>query len=61
MGFAPLGKVTLAKLVKDRSKGRLIAYTQDHALAIKDGAIYNAYSIHGKTLVKGFIEITEAV
>ena len=59
MGFAPLGNVTLAKVAKDRSKGRIIAYTQDHAIAIKDGAIYNAYPIHGKTLIKGFIEITE--
>lgn len=60
MGFVPMNKVTLAKLIKDRSKGRIIAYTQDHAIAIKDGAIYNAYPIHGKTLIKGFIEITEA-
>jgi hypothetical protein len=60
VGFTPLGNVTLAKVAKDRSKGRIIAYTSNHAIAIKDGAIYNAYPIHGKTLIKGFIEITEA-
>ena len=60
MGFAPLGKVTLAKLVKNRPKGRVIAYTSNHAVAIKDGAIYNTWNIHGKTLILGFFDIKEA-
>ncbi len=58
-GFVPLGRVTLAKVAKDRSRGRLVAYTCNHAVAIKDGAIYDARGTHGKTLIKGFFEITE--
>jgi hypothetical protein len=59
MGFVPMNKVTLSKLVKNRSKGRVIAYTSNHAVAIKDGAIYNTWNIHGKTLILGFFDIKE--
>lgn len=61
MGFVPMNKVTLAKLIKTRPKGRFIAYTMNHAVAVKDGAVYNTYPIHGKTLIVGFFDIKEAV
>lgn len=59
VGFVPAGKVTLAKVAKTRSKGRLVAYSRTHAVAIKDGAIFDANGTHGKTLIQGFFEITE--
>ena len=50
-------KLTLAKFIKLHNRGRFIVYTNNHAMAVVDGKLFDANMTHGKTHVEGFITL----
>ena len=55
--FSALGRVTLGQFIKIHSKGKFIAYTKTHAMAVVDGRLYDANMTRLNTCIKGFISL----
>ena len=55
--FSALGRVTLGQFIKIHSKGKFIAYTKNHAMAVVDGRLYDANMTRLNTCIKGFISL----
>ena len=55
--FYALGKVTLGQFVKIHSKGKFIAFTGNHAMAVVDGRVYDSNMTRFNTKIQGFISL----
>lgn len=55
--FSTVNKVTLGQFIKIHSKGKFIAYTDNHAMAVVDGRLYDANMTRLNTKIKGFISL----
>lgn len=53
--FSAVSKVTLGQFIKIHSKGKFIAYTKNHAMAVVDGRLYDANMTRLNSKIEGFI------
>lgn len=62
LGLSPMlymlaGKATVARAVKMHHKGRFIVFTDDHAMGLRDGMLFDPAATHGKRHIQGIIAL----
>lgn len=62
LGLSPMlymlaGKATVARAVKMHHKGRFIVFTDNHAMGLRDGMLFDVVNTHGKKHIEGIIAL----
>ena len=62
LGLSPMvymvaGKATVARAVKMHHKGRFILFTDNHAMGLRDGMLFDVVNTHGKKHIEGIIAL----
>ncbi len=62
LGLSPMlymlaGKATVSRAVKMHHKGRFIVFTEDHAMGLRDGMLFDPAATHGKRHIEGIIAL----
>lgn len=62
LGLSPMlymlaGKATVARAVKMHQKGRFIVFTDNHAMGLRDGMLFDVVNTHGKKHIEGIIAL----
>lgn len=62
LGLSPMvymvaGKATVSRAVKMHSRGRFIVFTDNHAMGLRDGMLFDPAATHGKRHIQGIIAL----
>lgn len=62
LGLSPMvymvaGKATVSRAVKMHSRGRFILFTDNHAMGLRDGMLFDVVNTHGKKHIEGIIAL----
>lgn len=62
LGLSPMvymvaGKATVSRAVKMHSRGRFIVFTDNHAMGLRDGMLFDVVNTHGKKHIEGIIAL----
>ncbi len=57
MVYMAAGKATVSRAVKMHSRGRFILFTDNHAMGLRDGMLFDVVNTHGKKHIEGIIAL----